>query len=197
MKGFSVDMNIEWRKLRQVLERYAEYFIELSRRELLQNNTNASGALTNSFRSKVIIDHDRYEVWIELEDYWKYIEYGRKPGKFPPLNKIKEWIRVKPVHPHTMTLTRVWYTNGRRRGEPKTIRNERKYQALPTTDQLAYLIGRKIAEKGTDPQPFFNKAKEDAYNYFRNAIDYAIAEDVENWIIEKADIQGMLNDLFK
>lgn len=197
MKGFSVDMNIEWRRLREVLERYAEYFIELSRRELFQNNTNASGALTNSFRSKVIIDHDRYEVWIELEDYWKYIEYGRKPGKFPPLNKIKEWIRVKPVHPHTMTLTRVWYTNGRKRGEPKTIRNERKYQALPTTDQLAYLIGRKIAEKGTDPQPFFNKAKEDAYNYFRNAIDYAIAEDVENWIIEKADIQGMLNDLFK
>lgn len=197
MKGFNVDMNIEWRNLRQVLERYAEYFIELSRRELLQNNTNASGALTNSFRSRVIIDHDRYEVWIELEDYWKYIEYGRKPGKFPPLNKIKEWIRVKPVHPHTMTLTRVWYTNGRKRGEPKTIRNERKYQALPTTDQLAYLIGRKIAEKGTDPQPFFNKAKEDTLNYFRNAIDYAIAEDVENWIIEKADIQGMLNGLFK
>ena len=45
------------------------------------------------------------------------------------MDKIKEWIRIKPVIP---------YTRGKR---------------LPNENQLAFLIGRKIS-KGTSPNPF-------------------------------------------
>ena len=62
---------------------------------------------------------------MSFADYWKWAEYGRKPGKFPPIEKIKEWIKVKPILPRP--------TDGK----------------LPTENQLAFLIARKIATKGT------------------------------------------------
>lgn len=29
-------------------------------------------------------------------DYWEYINYGRKPGRYPPLFAIDKWVRQKP-----------------------------------------------------------------------------------------------------
>lgn len=48
---------------------------------------------------------------------------GRKPGKFPPIDDILDWIRVKRISPK----------------DPKT-----------TERQLAFLFARKIAQSGTD-----------------------------------------------
>jgi hypothetical protein len=47
---------------------------------------------------------------------------GRKPGKFPPLDDIVDWIRAKRIKPEGKTTER----------------------------QLAFLFARKIAQKGTD-----------------------------------------------
>lgn len=97
---------------------------------LEDNNTNASHKLSNSIRDIVKYDGKYLTVSIQLEDYWKYVENGRRSGKFPPIDEIKKWISVKPVIP---------------RG---------KSGKIPTENQLAFLIGRKISKKGTRPQPF-------------------------------------------
>jgi hypothetical protein len=55
--------------------------------------------------------------------YFYQQKHGRKPGKFPPISAILDWIRIKGITPR----------------DNKT-----------TTDQLAFLFARKIAEKGTD-----------------------------------------------
>ena len=39
------------------------------------------------------------EITLNLPDYWKYVEYGRGPGKFPPINKIGDWIVKKHILP--------------------------------------------------------------------------------------------------
>lgn len=108
----------------QILQQYGEQIVNDYRRQLYQGGTNASGRLSNSVRSIVTGQDGIYEVSLSLEDYWKWVEYGRNAGKFPPIDKIKEWIQVKPVIP-------VAY-NGK----------------LPTIDQLSYLISRKIANEG-------------------------------------------------
>lgn len=68
-----------------------------------------------------------------MEDYFKWAENGRGPGKFPPIEKIKEWIRIKPVLPRQIN------------------------SKLPTENQLAYLISRKIALEGTKGNHLFEK----------------------------------------
>ena len=97
---------------------------------LADDNSIATGTLANSIKDIVKFDGKYLTVSIQLEDYWKWVENGRKAGKFPPVEKIKEWIKVKPVLP---------YTKGKR---------------LPNENQLAYLIGRKIAREGTRANPF-------------------------------------------
>lgn len=98
--------------------------------KLEENGSNATHQLSNSIKDIVKFDGKYLTVSIQLEDYYKYVENGRRSGKFPPIDEIKKWISVKPVIP---------------RG---------KSGKIPTENQLAFLIGRKISKKGTRPQPF-------------------------------------------
>lgn len=157
-------MDIKWVALEKVLNEFADYFIQLARDNLQGNGSNATYGLYDSFEKVIEIDEEYYSVKISLEDYWVYVENGRSAGKFPPLPKIQEWINIKPIQP----LPDI---NGK----------------TPTIDQLTFLIGRKIAREGTEPQPFFEPAKEEALSKFELAIDLAIEEDIDNYVISQID----------
>ncbi len=98
--------------------------------KLEENGSNATHQLSNSIKDIVKFDGKYLTVSIQLEDYWKWVENGRKAGKFPPVDAIKKWITIKPVIPRGK--------NGK----------------VPTENQLSYLIGRKIAREGTRANPF-------------------------------------------
>lgn len=87
------------------------------------------GRLRNSV--KVSVDEHRGKVVISLEalDYFKYYDNGRGPGKFPPPQKIADWVRSR-------------FTVGDK--ELKT---------------LTYLISRKIAKKGMEGKHLIDKLK--------------------------------------
>lgn len=165
---------IEWRRLRQVLNDFADYVIRVSRENLGANGSYASGLLGDSMEKIVEIGDNRFSVSIVLQDYWEYVENGRKPGKFPPPNRIREWILVKPVRPRPDS-----------RGK------------LPTVNQLAYLIGRKISLEGIPKRPFFRPAVEEAKAYYEEAISLAIDEDVAEWVEEKVLQRGLYEDLMR
>ncbi len=190
MEGANLELHIEWKHLRKVLEDYGDYFIRAAREKLLRNGTNASGDLTNSLKKIVEIDGNYFSVSIELLDYWYYVEKGRKPGKFPPISKIEEWIRVKPVRPRVMTITRRWKVKS---GEE----HSKQVQVLPTVKQLAFLIARKIATKGTKPQPFFKSTVKETYQHFEEAIALAIDEDVSTFLEEQVLQKEVYTDLLK
>ncbi len=168
MAKTNIHFDIDWQSLRKVLMEYGEYFIQQARNDLGNNHSYASGKLGDTMKTDVQIYDDHYEVNIILQDYWEYVDNGRKPGKFPPPNKIKKWIQIKPVP----------------RGK------------LPTVDQLAFLIGRKIATKGIDPAPFFKKNIRPTYEHFKEAIALAIDEDVARWIETEVLQKAIYEDLF-
>lgn len=112
-------------------------FTDTLKSVISSNGSNASGTLSKSITGIVKMNDKYLTVSISLEDYWKYIEYGTKPH-FPPVDKIREWIRVKPVLPRPLASGK-----------------------LPTENQLAFLIGRKISKFGTKPKPFLNNTKEE------------------------------------
>jgi len=173
MAKTNIHFDIDWQSLRRVLMEYGEYFIQQARNDLGSNRSYASGKLGDTMETDVQIYDDHYEVNIILQDYWKYVDNGRNPGKFPPPNKIKEWIQIKPVTPYPGK-------NGK----------------LPTTDQLAFLIGRKIATKGIDPAPFFKKNIRPTEEHFKEAIALAIDEDVARWIETEVLQKAIYEDLF-
>lgn len=97
------------------------------REHLIDEDHWASGNLGKSMSWDVYLDTKGYHIEITLPEYAAYLNDGTKPH-WPPVDKIREWIKVKPVLP--------------RPG---------KGGKLPTPDQLAYLIGRKISKVGTKP----------------------------------------------
>ena len=92
-------------------------------RERLKDR-RASGRLEN-FTTDIVINDTSFKVIFNLEDYWRWVEYGRGPGKMPPITAIENWIRVKPIIPDNRT------------------------GKVPDTRQLAILISQKIATYGT------------------------------------------------
>lgn len=141
--------------LADVLDKYGAAVCEAYRKELAAKGKNAAGALSGSVRYIVKRETATYAVDLSLADYWKYVEYGRGPGKFPPPDKILEWVRIKPVIPRPME-------NGK----------------LPTDKQLAYLIGRKIARDGIGPTPALSTASGSVYEAFLARIGEAITADL-------------------
>lgn len=136
-------------------------FVVQLKNKLDSNGTNASGDLSKSIKGIVKQNGKYIVVSIQLNEYWKYIEYGTKPH-FPPVDKIREWISVKPVLPRPM-----------------------KSGKLPTANQLAFLIARKISKVGTKPKPFLNNTKEDfdlvgkIYTEVLTLINKQITEEIE------------------
>lgn len=113
-------MNIDLSPIQNI----AKQIIELYRLQLDKDGINASGNLSNNIKSIVEFNDTRLIISLELEDYWKFVEYGRGPGKMPPIDVIEQWIKIKPVIPEPI--------NGR----------------VPDTRQLAFLIARKIGRDG-------------------------------------------------
>lgn len=150
---------IEFKNVRNVLNDFGKLLVDEYKDSLTLNDVNASNKLYNSISHIVVNGDSSFEVRLELEHYYKYIEEGRKPGKFPPISAIEKWIEIKPVLPRPMN-------NGK----------------LPTNQQLAFLIARKIAIEGIEPKPLLQASINDVWDVMKEYIEEALAKDVqEEW----------------
>jgi hypothetical protein len=143
--------------LTNVLNDFGRFLVDEYKDNLILNDKNASNSLYNSINYSIKKGNKEFNVLLELNDYWKYIENGRKAGKMPPISKIEEWVKVKPVLPRPNS-------NG----------------TLPTTKQLAYLIARKIGLEGIKPQPLLQQSLDDVMSVMIEFIEEAICKDLEN-----------------
>lgn len=87
---------------------------------------NASGQLAASVRYTVEDNVDTARLTFYAASYALTLVFGRKPGKFPPVGAILDWIEQKGILPKPDAKGRI-----------------------PSKQSLAFLIGRAIAEKGT------------------------------------------------
>lgn len=155
MAGFQNDA-LELPHLSEVLNDYGNAVAELYQRNLIQSDAIASEQLLNSVEFNLVTGTKAYEVTLTLADYWKFVEFGTKPH-FPPVKKLREWVRVKPVIPRPNELGKV-----------------------PTENQLAYLIGRKIADEGTKGRFDLTNAVQEANRQFARKLEEAITQDLQD-----------------
>lgn len=128
---------------------------------LIRNDRIASGDLLNNIEYEITRGDFTYTIYVKMKDYWYYVENGRKAGKWPPIDNILNWIKIKPVLP-------------RPNAEGK----------LPTPQQLAFLIARKIGEEGTEGTQDLRKATDTIWDDFEDRLYEAIDEDVDAAFIQ-------------
>lgn len=159
-----MDELIKFPHLEKVMEEFAAEILAQYKYNLNSNNRFASRELMNT--AEYVIDRGEYTyaISLKLKDYWIYVEDGRGPtkngGNGELRRNILEWIRVKPVLP-----------------------TPDKNGKLPTPEQLAYLISRKIHLEGTEGTHDLREATDDMYKVFEERIYQAIDEDLDAALI--------------
>lgn len=110
---------------------------DIYRKKMDAADYNKQGELYN-FKWTTEWKDNLFEVYFELPLYFHFAENGRRPGKFPPPDVILKWVQFKRLVP--------------RPGRDGKV---------PSTNQLVYLISRKIATKGTEGKHLFEKTLDD------------------------------------
>ena len=159
--------------LQQVLDDFTKDVAETYKSLLLRDGKNATGELISSIKPMTpeIVD-GTFQCSLSLAPHWKYVENGRRPGKFPPIDNILDWVKAKPqlVRPNRLD----------RKELPSNVKASDG--TLLTPKQLAFLVARKIATKGIQPGNQLEEAIDIVYARWRDRIDAAITADIETVI---------------
>lgn len=121
----------------RVVQNWGNELIAQMQNRLRSNKTNASSSLSQSIEPQIKGTQSGYRLTVLMEDYWFYVENGRKPtkggGNGELYKNIYEWIQNK------------------RSVQMKIAQSPDRIAA---TKSLAYVITRKIHREGTKAQPF-------------------------------------------
>lgn len=145
-----------WEKTYEVLKEYAIELRNTLQDSYITDDRIATGDLLNSVEYLIEKDDRQIEVSLQLEEWWKYVEEDTKPH-FPPPDAMLNYIKAKPIL-------------------PKPDKNGK----LPTPNQLAYLIGRKISEVGTTGTHNVRDTVRLMNERYEEKIGQAISEDINN-----------------
>ena len=108
--------------LNEALKRIGKNIISDARSILKKQGHIATSSLYNTMAAKV----EGEQLTFKLEPYGRYVDQGRKKGKYAPPQAIKDWCKIKGID-----------------------------------QSLAFVINRKIFEKGIKPSLFFTTAYEE------------------------------------
>lgn len=107
----------------EILDKFGSESVEMMRESHIQAGQVASGRTLESFQHMANIDPDKVILNVKAAEHSEWVDRGRCPGGFPPIDNILQWIEDK--------------------GLGAEFDREYKKRAF------AFLIGRKIAAEGT------------------------------------------------
>ena len=155
----------------EILKKFADNVTRLSKINIgASRNVNGkrrvidnTGKLRASLSYLLDVSPNSFSLAFLMEEYGEWVDKGRKPGKGAPPEVIQKWVRQKPIRPRDK--------NG-----------SYKKATDANLNSLAYLINRKIKEKGIEPTNFFTDPFESEYKKLPNNLIDAFALDLEDFI---------------
>lgn len=147
---------MKWTNLTKVMEEYTEYV-----EEAVKSNMPSYYELKKKIVFNLQVNNTLFEIEFKAPDYWKYANFGRGPGKFPPSSAIDAWITRRKITPRKLSSGRT-----------------------PTKSQLVYLISRKIAREGFKGSGFLQKGLAAQADYWEARISDAVSDDIALEITE-------------
>lgn len=150
------ETTLVYNTLSSALSGFLNDLVETYKSFLMRDGKQASGNLINSISPlEISFDGNNFDVNISLASYWKYVENGRRPGKFPPPDAILNWVKTK-------------------RNLPRPSSNARASE-----NQIAFLISRKIANQGIAPGNQMQEAINTVWPQWQSTISDAITQDLQ------------------
>ena len=123
------DLAIE-QLVRDRLTKNGDLIVARIKEKLIAQGKVASGQLLDSIGFDLKVENGIISLNILSNDYFYYVDQGRKPGKQPPIFKILQWMDFKNIRPISTGIPK------NRFGLPRADRS------------LAFLIARKIGRDG-------------------------------------------------
>jgi len=123
---------------------------ETLRQRIVSEKLVASGNLRQSVDMQNEILQDGVRLNFYIAGYAPYVESGtRSNRRMPPINAIKDWVRVK-IRPQAQ------FTDKARRSSklPKLSADDRRSASQRAIDSIAWAIAKKIQKSGTKAHPF-------------------------------------------
>jgi hypothetical protein len=81
----------------QKMREFGKDYVKILYRELRREGKDATGALINSLAFEIKEEAQQIQIILLANDYLKYVDKGRKPGKYPPIKAIAKWVQVKGI----------------------------------------------------------------------------------------------------
>lgn len=117
----------------KILHKHGQKLVDHMEKELDKPKNKNTGDLADSINLSVQRMGTTVNMTISMNDYGKFVNDGRKAGKFPNIGAIREWVKSKGI---------------KMKKKPKGLSREKEVKTL------SYLIGRKIKEKGIKAKKF-------------------------------------------
>lgn len=118
--------------LQNILEEWANKLTNLYKSKIGEETD-----IAKSIKSEIYFDGNNFIIEINLNEYWKWIENGRAPGKQPPIEAMVKLAKKVVPRPYILPSGK---------------------QTIPSEKQLAFLIGRKIGRDGVKPRPYLKES---------------------------------------
>lgn len=144
----------QFNNLTAILKEFGQEFVNLVADKIIEADGIASGEMLNTLDFDVRKEGGHFTVYLKHTDYFPYFDQGTRPH-WPPKDSIIKWIQDKPIYPEADA-------NGK----------------LPTVEQLAFLISRKISEDGTEARNVFDIAKKELIPKYEQLFADALAKDI-------------------
>lgn len=116
---------------------------------------------TGFLYNTVVVEYDKSknEIVVSMADYWRYVNDGRKPGKYVPIKPLMAWIRAKGFNKN------------------KTTGKFEKFNIKG----MAFGISKNIFKFGIAPTYFYDKAFQKFESEFEDETVRALGIDVNNF----------------
>lgn len=177
---------IQYPKLERVLKNYCTALTKLFK----ANVPVATGRLKNSISCRTKRMGEEYNIILNIEDYYYWVDSGRKPSQknSPPLtdDTVREWIIAKKItfkdkHSNSSNVRDKSKKSGvsvKAKASKKSV-NVRKNTDI---DRLIFLIKRKIHQEGYRAKPFIDRVVKDVHAKYEQLIYQALSDDISDQI---------------
>lgn len=145
-----VDRKFIVQNAEDVFYKYKSEIIEALRNNLIEKDKDQPGNLIQSIDVTIEEEGTKLTFELQMEDYWKYVDEGRKPGaKMPPQKAMLDFIKVRGIRPKPKKIVGI---------KNKTVKKALKQVSRDKQlKSVAFAIGRSIKKHGIKPAHFFSE----------------------------------------
>lgn len=121
----------------------------------LTSKIDNTGRLSRSLKAST----EKTSLIFTMEEYGLYVDSGRKPGKYAPVTKIREWVKSKKI-------------------KPRDERGRFMKMTPSNMESLAFLLNRAIYKHGIRATNFFTDPFEKEMKKLEKKIPEAMETDI-------------------